>query len=334
STLGLAVATYAVSDVELHLTDAPTAPDGYFNTSDWMVTGSFSRRYGPADGALDIGGSLHLLRRQLDQSGLGMRGDAMIQYTHDQRLRAGAYVRSLIPSTAAWSEGHTEYELPEAALFVAWRKPVPYFYGTLDAGFETPGLLQRGARSASRLEGERGVTDPVSALKTSKIGAEFNFDFGLSLRAGLDELAPSSWASSTRLGMGYNWRGIVALDYAFAAHPYLDESHRVALRFTPAFPNFEGRNFRPGGRAAARPDTRRRTPSPARAPGPGVEYDAESGEILERAPMPASPPGPSSVPPVPVPSSPPVIQEQREVLEILEEPEELEELEEGEFYER
>jgi hypothetical protein len=45
--------------------------------------------------------------------------------------------------------------------------------------------------------------------------------------------------------MGYNWRNIVAVDYAFAAHPYLDESHRVALRFTPSFPNFEGRNFRP-----------------------------------------------------------------------------------------
>lgn len=336
STLGLAVATYAVSDVELHRTNTPGAPDGYFNTSDWMVTGSFARRYGSRDAALDIGGSLHLLRRQLDQSGLGMRGDAMVQYTHENRLRGGVYVRSLVPSTAAWSEGHTEYELPEASLFLAMRKPVPYFYGTLEAGFETPGLLQRGARSASRLEGERGVTDPVSALKTSKIGAEFNFDFGLSLRAGFDELAPSAWASSARLGMGYNWRNIVALDYAFAAHPYLDESHRVALRFTPAFPRFEGRNFRPrGSNAVTVPPERLRPayPSP-RAPAPETDYDPDAGEILEGpaspAPAPLTPPPPATpspraAPAAPAPPSPSAPPEPEE---------ELEELEEGEFLER
>lgn len=338
STLGFAVATYAVSDVELYLTDSPTAPDGYFNTSDWMVTGSFARRYGTRDAALDIGGALHLLRRQLDQSGLGMRGDAMVQYTHDNRLRGGVFVRSLVPSTAAWSEGHTEYELPDASLFFAMRRPVPYFYGTLEAGFETPGLFQRGARSASRLEGERGITDPVSALKTSKIGAEFNFDFGLSLRAGFDELAPSAWASSARLGMGYNWRNIVALDYAFAAHPYLDESHRVALRFTPAFPRFDGRNFRPRGPEVTVPRERLRPtyPSP-RTPASEPEYDPDAGEILEApvSPAPASPapsPGPAAAPapravpaapqpPAPAPAAP------------RQPPEEWEELEEGEILE-
>ncbi|HLU69213.1 MAG TPA: hypothetical protein VKZ88_00420 [Fibrobacteria bacterium] len=326
STLGLAVATYAVSDVELHLTNTPAAPDGYFNTSDWMVTGSFAKRYGPAGAALDIGGSLHLLRRQLDQSGLGMRGDAMVQYTHDNRLRAGAYVRSLVPSTAAWSEGHTEYELPEAALFVAMRKPIPYFYGTLEAGFETPGLFQRGARSASRLEGERGITGPVSALKTSKIGAEFNFDFGLSLRAGFDELAPSSWASSARLGMGYTWRRIVALDYAFAAHPYLDESHRVALRFTPAFPQFEGRNFRPGRPARVTVPADRLRPTYPVDPYE-TEYDPEAGEILE---LPASP---APAPAPPVPASPPASAPAPAAPAEREVPEVLEELEEGEFLE-
>jgi hypothetical protein len=339
STLGIAVATYAVSDVELYRTNTPGAPDGYFSTSDWMVTGSFARRYGPADGALDIGGSLHILRRQLDQSGLGMRGDGMVQYTHDDRLRFGAFVRSLVPSTATWSEGRTEYELPEAVLFIATRKHVPYFYGTLEAGFETPGLLQPGARSATSLEGERGVTDPVSALKTSKVGAEFNFDFGLSIRAGFDELAPSAWASTTRLGMGYNWRNIVAVDYAFAVHPYLDESHRVALRFTPSFPKFEGRNFRQGqgARVTVPPGLLRPTyPSP-HSPGREDVEDAQF-EMTEPAPAtpvipatPAAPRSPSVVPreadrvapqtptPAPTPVAP------REVLEEV--------LEEGDFLE-
>src|SRR5690606_6150376 len=139
-----------------------------------------------------------------------------------------------------------EYEAPEAVLFLAMRRELPYFYGTLQAGFETPGILQPGARSSGSLEGERGLTDPLSVLKTSKAGAEFDLGFVRSLRAGCDEIAPGGSASSARLGMGYDWRGILAVDYAFAAHPYLGESHRVALRFTPAFPRFEGRGFRPG----------------------------------------------------------------------------------------
>src|SRR5690606_36981583 len=117
-------------------------PDGLFTTSDWVITGSFARRFGTEFHAFDLAGSAHLLRRSLDQNGLGMRGDAMAQYTRDGRLRVGTHVRGLVPSVARWESGYTEYEPPEAVLFVAVRRPVPYFYGTLEAGFETPGILQ------------------------------------------------------------------------------------------------------------------------------------------------------------------------------------------------
>lgn len=323
-TLGFGVARYAVSDVErrLETTGMPTAePDGLFTTSDWMITGSFARRFGSTAHAFDVAGSAHLLRRQLDQGGIGMRGDAMAQYTRDGRLRAGAFVRGLVPSMARWESGYTEYEAPEAVLFVALRKDIPYFYGTLETGFETPGILQPGARSSSGLEGERGVTDPVSVLKTSKVGAEFNFNFGLSLRAGFDELAPAAWGSSARLGMGYNWRRIVAIDYAFAAHPTLDESHRVALRFTPAFASFDGRNFRPGPAGepvrAPRENLRPVYPSP-RTPGaesPAPTPDAPGANETGQPETKNDSPAPAEMPP--------------EVLEeVLEE-----ELEEGEFLE-
>jgi hypothetical protein len=311
STLGFGVARYSVSGIEEW--DAvtgtpPSEPDGIFSASDWMLTGSFARRFGSPDAAFDLGGSVHMLQRHLDQNGVGMRGDAMAQYTHNKRLRVGTFVRGLVPSSAAWSEGLVEYEPPEAVLFVALRREMPYFYGTLETGFETPGILQPGARSSSSLEGKRGVTDPVSVLKTSKVGAEFNFKFGLSLRGGFDELAPAAWTSSARLGIGYNWRNIVAFDYAFAAHPYLDESHRVALRFTPSFPKFEGRNFRPeplAGRVTVPREKLRPTfPSPR---GPG-----------ETAPPPENEIKPGTEPPAPAPQDA--------------EPEE--ELEEGEILER
>ena len=84
----------------------------------------------------------------------------------------------------------------------------------------------------------------MTLLKTSSAGAEFLFDFGLILRAGLQEINPADAASSLRLGAGYRWRGILGLDYAFSPHPLLGDSHRLALQFTPSFPRFQGRNFR------------------------------------------------------------------------------------------
>jgi hypothetical protein len=265
STLGFGVARYAVSGIEQRsetVGQPASEPDALFDASDWDVTGAFARRFAVGADAVDVGGTVHLLRRQLDQGGLGMRGDAMAQYTYDDRLRAGAYVRGLVPSMTRWESGYSEYEAPEAVLFFAMRKDVPYFYGSLEAGFETPGLLQPGARSSRSVDGARGITDPASALATSKVGAEFNFNFGLSLRAGFDELAPGAWTSSARLGMGYDWRHILAIDYAFAAHPYLGESHRIALRFTPSFPKFEGRGFRPASSVAVRERLRPTYPSP------------------------------------------------------------------------
>jgi hypothetical protein len=294
STLGLAVARYSVTGIEQYGSDFDPAtesdPDGLFDAADWMVSGAFARRFGE----FDVGGAVHLLRRQLDQSGLGMRGDLMGQYTYDRRYRAGAFIRGALPSTAAWEEGLTEYEAPEASLFVSGLWPLPYFYGSLQAGLETPGIFQYGARSSSRLEGERGITDPASVIRTSRVGAEFNFDFGLSLRAGFDELAPSAWGSSARLGMGYHWRNILGIDYAFSAHPYLDQSHRISLRFTPSFPKFEGRNFRPrepqrNRDRIPRPDYRPTYPSPYTpgkplpdpAPEELEEEELEEGEIQE-----------------------------------------------------
>lgn len=308
STLGFGVARYAVSGVERRA-DAVTLPsaepDGLFSTADWMFTGALSRRFGTPRHAFDVGGAVHLLRRELDQTGMGLRGDAMAQYTRDGSLRVGAHVRGLVPSMARWESGHAEYEPPEAVLFVATRRDIPYFYGTLQAGFETPGLLQPGARSSARLEGGRGITDPASALRTSKAGAEFTFDFGLSLRAGFDEIAPASWGSSARLGIGYDWRGILAVDYAYAAHPYLDQSHRVALRYTPSFPRFEGRSFRPRDPLPAAPGRPRPvypSPSMPARPAPSVRPAQESPRDIPRE----------------IPDAPEVLEEELEEGEILE----------------
>lgn len=244
-TLGLAVATFGVTNtIENHpYVSIPDSVTGLFGTADWMMAGSMARRFGK----VDVGGNVDLLYRNLgDQSGLGIRADAMAQYTFSGSYRTGVFVRGIVPSIAKHQSGYSEYESPEVSIYASGRWEVPYFYGNLQASLETPGLVEKGARSANTLEGNQAILDPVSLLKTSKLGAEFRFNFGLNLRAGLNELNPS--AGMISLGAGYGWHHIAGIDYAFTSHPYLSQNHRLALWWTPSFPRFEGRNFRPKSR--------------------------------------------------------------------------------------
>ena len=271
-TMGLAIGRYAVSGIQNRPEglDAQPINPGVFTTSDWLMAGSLSRRFG----ALDVGGTMNLLYRKLDQSGLGLRADAMAQYTFQRQYRTGIFIRGLIPSSARWASGYTEYETPEAIVYASGRWKVPYFYGELQAGFETPGLIQRGARSENELEGSRAVSDPMSLLKTSKMGAEFRFDFGLRVRAGFSELNPSQAAHSIRLGAGYDWRHILGVDYAYSSHDALSQTHRIALWWTPSFARFEGRGFRPA------PANRAVTPTPG---GQSPQESAPPSDTEEKA---------------------------------------------------
>ncbi len=243
STLGFGLARYAVSNIEIRPAGEDDQPENpqLFTAADWLLSGAFARRFG----SLDVGGTLHLLYRQLDQSGLGMRADGMAQYTFGRQYRVGAYLSGLAPSIARWSSGYSEYDPPEASAFFSARWPLPYFYGQLQAGWETAGLFQGSGKSATGMQENRAFYHPEVLLATSRLGAQFIFDFGLTLRAGFEELDPSSATSTIHLGAGYSWKHILGIDYAFTSHPELGGSHRLALQFTPVFPRFDGRGIRP-----------------------------------------------------------------------------------------
>ncbi len=285
STLGLGVSRYAVGGIESRSAVSPGTspagePDGLFSVADWLVSGAFARRFG----ALDVGAVFHLLYRQLDQNGLGMRADAMAQYTFDGRYRLGAFVRGLLPSLARWESGRSEYEPSDASVFAAGRWELPYFYGKLQAGWETQGLFQPGGKSANGLDGNRGSVHPMTLFKTSSLGAEFRFDFGFFLRAGLQEVDLSHASSALRLGTGYDWHGILGVDYAFSPHPLLGDGHRLALQFTPSFPRFQGRNFR--SRIGNPPYRKPVSAAPATIPSSG-ESHAPEAEPASAPPSPA-----------------------------------------------
>lgn len=304
NTLGLALARYGVSDIEWRPvgSEATTLPPALFNTADYWVTAAFARRLG----ALDLGASLQWIYRDLDQSGMGLRGDVMAAYSLSKDFRIQALMVGAIPSSARWSSGLHEYESPDLRLGFSYRQPAPYLYGQWQAAFETEGLFQKSAKSSRTLNAYRGALHPVEALGTANFGGEFLFDFGLSLRAGIEEIRFSrTLAELWHAGIGYSYRGMVGIDYSFTPHPDLPTSHRLALQWTPVFPKFSGKNYRG---TAPQAKTQSVEALPTKPNLPATEAPAQT--------PPAQRP---SQAPTPTPAQTPVEPVEKEELEVLEE---------------
>lgn len=312
STLGLGLSRYGVSDVEYRPEGSnplQSQPAELFSVADYLLVGAFARRWG----GLDLGFHLDLLYRHLDQDGLGMRADAQAQYTWEGRYRVAALAKGLIPSSARWESGYSEYEVPDLLLGGSALFPAPYFYGTLEVAGQTEGLFAKRAKSESRANAGRAYADPVELFKTSNLGLEFRFDFGLALRAGVQEIAPRSFASAATFGFGYAWRSILGIDYSFTPHQDLLATHRISLQLTPAFPKLNGRGFRPRKTRAPAPAPDNHEPrdeegeieEPAAIgtiPAPAVNLPAEAVTPPAAAPVVAPSPGQIGSAPVPVPA--------------------------------
>jgi len=310
ASLGLGLSRFGVSDIELRPegTD-PLAPrpQGLFSVADYVVTGSFARRWGD----FDLGFGLDLLYRHLDQNGVGMRADGMAQYTWYGRFRLAALVKGLAPSSAHWESGYTEYEAPDLYLGGSGSFPAPYFYGNLEASFQTEGLLSDHGKSQVEANGANLQSDPLKLLATTHVGLEFLFDFGMAVRAGLTEIAPHSLASTATFGIGYTWRHILGIDYSFTPHPDLLSTHRISLQLTPAFPKLDGRGFRP--RRAVAPANNKGNPDGAPLPDEEGELEDPSGAVVPQphpapaarlAPAPAAPASPAAAAPSAAPAAP------------------------------
>ncbi len=272
STLGIGISRFGVSGIEWHsLEDVDPNHPETFSVADYAFATAYGRRLGP----WDFGGLLQTVYRSMDQTGLGMRGDLMAAYS-TQGLRAALLWKGALPSSARWESGYAEYAPSDLFLSLGIRDEAPYFYGRYQLVWESPGLFQIEARNAYRETRQRAWEDPIMALRDSKLGAEFAFDFGLALRVGLSGL-PESGLPEPRLGAGYHYRGWLGFDYAFVPHAALGASHYVSLSWTPVFPRFSGKNLRAGFRSESR------SPLSGQPSGDAAE-DAPSAKPVPEAP--------------------------------------------------
>ncbi len=225
-TLGFALARFEADGIELNPSFPQSHNTSTFSAVDYVIIGAVSRRWGE----FDAGFNIHLLYRDLDQLGVGIRGDLGLRYKFLKYFIASGLIKGAIPSSTRWESEYLEYEQTDCYLGFGTVLPSQYFYGTFNLAIQTKGLISEGAKSQAGVDGGSFVDNPVAFLLNSNAALEYSLNMGVHLRLGLPELNGRGRPS---FGFGYLYRGFFSLDYSLQMHPELTNSHRIAFTFFP-----------------------------------------------------------------------------------------------------
>ncbi len=219
-TLGFAASRFGASDIP-YIKEGEPLPEGdnynTLNISDWIFTTAWGKSFGKWNLAL----SLHLLKRELDQSGWGFRSDIATGYEFSKNFMFAAILDGWTSSAAKWESGHFEYSSPEARAAFRFSEPFPYFYGVLNMYWQSTGILHSESEKETRV-----WKNPIDWFLASNAGLEFETDYSFSLRAGLVKISD---ASSLTLGAGIKPISWLYADYAFQMHSELSSTHRISI---------------------------------------------------------------------------------------------------------
>jgi len=219
-TIGFAASRFSADGIP-YIKEGDPLPEGSnYNTldiSDWIFTSAWGKSFGKWKVAL----SMHLLKRELDQSGWGFRSDFATGYAFSKRFMLAGMVEGWTSSAAKWESGHFEYSSPEAYAAMRFSEPFPYFYGKLNLYWQSTGILH-----SQPEEETRAWKNPIDWFLASNAGLEFETNFSFSLRAGLVKVSD---ASSLTLGAGLKPLPWLGADYAFQMHNELSNAHRISI---------------------------------------------------------------------------------------------------------
>jgi hypothetical protein len=186
---------------------------------------AFFVSYGEHVGAWRLGGTLKVIRQDLDEySSFGIGFDFGVLRPHVWRnLDFGVKFQDLTTTYLSWSTGTNEIIAPALIPGLAWRQPLPSWKADLlvAASLET--------RFENRREADQYWIGSASA--NLHLGLELAFSRKVFLRGGLD----SGWNSeNVTAGVGFKLSPLT-VDYAYAGDTLdIDElTHRISL--TAAF---------------------------------------------------------------------------------------------------
>lgn len=214
-----------------------------FSASDWVGTLGVGRAW--FQGRLLGGAAVRFLLRELDQTGVGAQTEGSVVWKDPRGWRVGARLDRGFGSFAGWESGRREYSPADVMIGAGVEKKMPYFYGRGFLGWESPGLAHGDAQTTFTDKDVRIQNDPWLFLRASRLGGEFQFDFGGVLRAGCEVQALTRLtdflqekdedglfgesSGMVSFGAGYLWANRARVDYALVVDPDLGNMHRVAL---------------------------------------------------------------------------------------------------------
>ena len=218
-TLGFAASRFGASDIP-YIKEGDPLPEGDYptlNISDWIFTSAWGRNFGKWNMAL----SLHLLKREMDQTGWGFRSDAAASYIFSKKFILAGILKSWTSSAVKWESGYFEYSSPELYAALKYREPFPYFYGNLNVYWQSAGIFHSESE-----EETRAWQNPVNWFLASSLGLEFETNFSFALRAGLVNLDD---LNSLSLGAGIKPVGWLSANYEFQMHGELSNVHKISV---------------------------------------------------------------------------------------------------------
>jgi len=218
--LGISASRFGASDIPYIKENEPLPEGDNYNTlniSDWIFTSAWGKSFGKWNLAF----ALHLLKRELDQSGWGFRSDIATGYEFSKKFMLAGIVKGWTSSAVKWESGYFEYSSPEAYAAFKFREPFPYFYGNLNLYWQSAGILQSESEKETKF-----WKNPVNWFLASSSGLEFETNFSLAIRAGLVKIND---ANSLTLGAGIKPISRLSADYALQMHNYLSNAHRISI---------------------------------------------------------------------------------------------------------
>lgn len=215
-------------------------PTETFGIADYLFSYSYARRWLEH---LQAGFTAHLLYRQLDQQGVGMRIDLSGDWEYMPYQQIHVLVKGISTSAARWESSVIEGSRPEFYTGWSYLKQSPYFYGDFKFTWNSAEWFLKKSRTQGLEFKDLNLSDTSTEAFTSAalwdspgqwffssgLAIEYLLNWGGRFRLGMNRIREyQMWSAGAGLQLGKGF----AIDYGLQRHHALGRVHTIGITFS------------------------------------------------------------------------------------------------------